>query len=53
MSFHIPVASKSHLRPQQVFLGLKNVEVNKFQQCILGREVITPGKLMCPSGQSS
>lgn len=53
MSFHIPAVSKSHLWPQQVLVGLKDVEVNTFQQCILGRKAVTPVKLMCPSGQGS
>jgi len=53
MFFHIPVVSKSNLWPQQVFVGLKNVELNTFQQCILVRKAVTPGKLMCPSRQGS
>lgn len=36
MSYYTPILSKTHLWPQQVFIGLKNIEVNSLQMCDLG-----------------
>lgn len=50
MYCYAPMLSNTHLWPQEVFIGLKNIKVDAFQICVLGRKAVTPGGLKCLSG---